>query len=81
MKMENELQRALKAASKPNALQVDVTRYQAYLDAPELSPEEREEIIKALWTIISGFVALGFDVHPVQQACGEVEEPAKNCSD
>lgn len=54
-------------------LEVDVQRYQEYLDDPALSETERAQIIKALWTIISGFVELGFDVHPVQQACGKVE--------
>lgn len=54
-------------------LEVDVQRYQEYLDDPTLSDGERAQIIEALWAIISGFVELGFDVHPVQQACGKVE--------
>ena len=55
-------------------LEVDVERYQEYLDDPALSADDRTQIIKALWTIISGFVELGFDVHPIQQACGKVEK-------
>lgn len=55
-------------------LEVDVDRYQEYLDDPALSEAERAQIIKALWVIISGFVELGFDVHPAQQACGKVEK-------
>lgn len=54
--------------------EVDVERYQAYLDDPALSADERTEIIKALWTIVSAFVELGFEVHPTQQACGKVEK-------
>ena len=54
--------------------EVDVDRYQSYLDDPALSESERTQIIKALWTIISGFVELGFDVHPIQQACGKEEK-------
>ena len=53
-------------------LEIDVERYQAYLDDPSLSSEQRDEILIALWSIISAFVELGFGVHPVQQACGKI---------
>ncbi len=52
-------------------LEIDLEHYQGYLDDPALTPEQKEEIMGALWTIISAFVELGFDVHPVQQACGK----------
>lgn len=52
-------------------LEIDFDHYQSYLDDPSLSPDQREEIIGALWMIISAFVELGFGVHPSQQACGK----------
>lgn len=52
-------------------LEVDPEYYQGYLDDPALTPEQKAEIVGALWTIISAFVELGFGVHPVQQACGK----------
>jgi len=52
-------------------LEIDLDRYQSYLDDPSLSADQKEEIIGALWMIISAFVELGFGVHPAQQACGK----------
>jgi len=52
-------------------LGIDLDHYQSYLDDPSLSADQKEEIIGALWTIITAFVELGFGVHPVQQACGK----------
>jgi len=73
----NRLTDAVENAVQPKVnrrLDVDLERYQVYLDDPALSTEERTEVIEALWTIISGFVELGFNIHPVQQACGKVEK-------
>lgn len=55
-------------------VEIDVERYQAYLDDPALSPAQKEQIIEALWSIMVHFVELGFGVHPVQQACGQLCE-------
>lgn len=57
--------------SHHSRLEVDLDYYQSYLDDPSLSPDQKKEIIGALWTIITAFVELGFGVHPVQQACGK----------
>jgi len=54
-----------------NLVEIDVERYQAYLDDPALTPDQKAKFIGALWTIISAFVELGFGVHPVQLACGK----------
>ncbi|MFA5581623.1 MAG: hypothetical protein WDA25_06685 [Paracoccaceae bacterium] len=64
-------------AAKP-MLTVDVERYQAYLDDPGLSNEQKQEFLHALWSIIVTFVDLGFGVHPVQEVCGK---DAQNGSD
>jgi hypothetical protein len=52
-------------------LEVDLDHYQSYLDDPALTTGQKEEIVGALWAIISAFVELGFGVYPVQQACGK----------
>ncbi len=60
--------------SASRSIEIDVERYQAYLDNPALSAAQKEEIISALWKIMSAFVELGFGIHPIQQACGQLSE-------
>lgn len=60
-------------AARPR-LTVDAARYQAYLDGSDMTPEQKQEFIRALWSVILAFVDLGFGVHPVQQACGQIPE-------
>ncbi|WP_127145217.1 hypothetical protein [Pelagibacterium montanilacus] len=55
------------AAKPPPSIEIDTAKYQKYLDDPTLSDEQREEIIQALWSIITVSVDLGFGVHPAQQ--------------
>ena len=43
--------------------------------------EEREEILKALWQIVSTFVLYGFEVHPVQQSCGQLAQSGAEPTD
>lgn len=69
---------ALNAAAKPS-LGIDTAKYQAYLDDPALTDDQKEEIVQALWGIIVAFVDLGFGVHPLQEvlgqeACGKAEQ-------
>ncbi|MEQ6249903.1 hypothetical protein ABMC89_13495 [Sulfitobacter sp. HNIBRBA3233] len=68
--LNEAIETAINRRSTPS-LEIDLERYQAYLDEPALSPEQKKEIIEALWTIITAFVQLGFGVHPAQQACGK----------
>jgi hypothetical protein len=49
----------------------DVSRYEHFLEDQGLSAEQKRAMLEALWSIIVGFVDLGFGVHPVQQACGQ----------
>lgn len=58
------------ASSKPS-ITVDVERYQAYLDGSDMTQAEKEDFLQALWTIIVGFVEMGFGVHPLQEVCGK----------
>lgn len=62
-----------KGSGKP-ALQVDIEHYKKMLDVPGLSEAQKEQAIEALWTIVTHFVALGFGVDPVSQACGQPED-------
>lgn len=62
---------AIGQAGHPS-VEIDVAKYQAYLDDPSLSDAEKEEIIKALWSIMMTFVDLGFGLHPAQEVCGKL---------
>ena len=70
-----------KENKKPKSLKVefDYARYAHHLDGEDMSEDEKRECLGALWDILSEFVQLGFDVHPVQQAgaactCGKVTQ-------
>jgi hypothetical protein len=54
-------------ATRP-VLTLDVSLYETYLAEGGLDEEQKREFLEALWTIIVGFVDLGFGIHPVQQA-------------
>lgn len=58
------------ASARPN-FNVDVARYQEYLDGADLTPEQKEEFLTAVWSIVVTFVGLGYGVHPLQEACGK----------
>ncbi len=61
--------------SRPT-LTLDVDRYQSYLDDPALTPERRHEMLQTIWSILTAFIDLGFDVAP-EETCGEpAESPA-----
>ncbi|MEX5600426.1 hypothetical protein [Pseudophaeobacter sp. C1-32P7] len=68
--LSDALENAVTGRSAPS-LEIDVERYQAYLDDPSLSREQKVEILTAFWSVITTFVEMGFGVHPVQQACGK----------
>ena len=55
----------------------DAARYEHFLEEMGLSEDQKGAMLEALWSIIVGFVDLGFGVHPAQQACGQNggEEP------
>ncbi len=63
------------ALSSHKALTLDSSLYEKYLEESDLSEEQKQEFLETLWSIIVGFVDLGFEVHPVQQAtsksCGQ----------
>lgn len=76
-KMDETLQFSLR--NEPSkSVEIDVEKYQAYLDDPDLSDEERKQLVHLIWQIMMAFVDLGFGVHPVQQACGKTTENTDN---
>ena len=54
--------------SDPRIVTVDVERYKHFLDESDLTDDEKQQVMQALWEIIVNFVDLGFGVHPVQAA-------------
>ncbi|MGJ8572278.1 MAG: hypothetical protein ACSHXI_16430 [Hoeflea sp.] len=62
------------AIPKP-ALTIDYALYERYLEESDLSEDQKREFLETLWSVIVGFVDLGFGVHPLQQSgassCGE----------
>jgi hypothetical protein len=64
---------------KKPALTIDYTAYEHFLENSDASDEEKRELLETLWNVICEFVAIGFNVHPVQQAMqdknsGQVEK-------
>lgn len=55
-------------SAKGRVLTLDVALYEQYLAESGLTEEQKREFLETLWTIIVGFVDLGFGIHPVQQA-------------
>jgi len=58
-------------ASARRGLTIDIKKYEALLDDPSLSEAQKEEFLRALWSIVVTFVELGFGVHPLQEVCGQ----------
>ena len=54
--------------TKKPSVGIDYVRYESMLDDPTMSKADKRILIDALWSVISGFVELGFNVHPFQQA-------------
>ena len=72
---KGELSFAFSEHSRP-VLTVDVERYQSYLDGTDMTDEQKQAFIEALWSIVVSFVDLGFGVHPLQEVCGQNGENA-----
>jgi uncharacterized protein YeaC (DUF1315 family) len=62
------------AVSAQRIITVDVAKYEQYLDGSDLSDEQKEEFLQAIWMLVSTFAELGFGVHPLQEACGKNNE-------
>jgi hypothetical protein len=59
------------------ALTLDVALYQRYLENTHLDDLQKQELLQALWSVISEFIFLGFGVNSmqlIQDPCGQGEE-------
>jgi hypothetical protein len=59
----------------PPSLTIDWDAYLPFFEDEDISEEDKNALIEALWSIVVSFVDLGFGVHPVQQACGKNNDP------
>jgi len=66
----------LEAQDTRPALTLDVALYEGYLEDSDLTEDQRRDFLEALWSILVGFVDLGFGVHPLQQAGLSCEQNA-----
>jgi len=44
----------------------DLSLYDKHLEKFGMTPKEQQEFLVALWTLISGFIDLGYGLHPTQ---------------
>lgn len=61
----------MKTPTNKPSLQVDWEAYAPMLEASDMSDAEKREFIQTIWELVVSFVDLGFEIHPVQQACGK----------
>lgn len=66
----NGLAKSFDASARP-VLTVDVRKYQDLIDDLALSEAQKNEFLRALWSVVVTFVELGFNVHPLQEVCGQ----------
>ncbi len=45
---------------------VDVDEFEPLLKNPDLTEEQKRELLQALWNIVVAFIDFGFGVHPIQ---------------
>lgn len=62
------------ASSAQRTLTIDVARYQDYLDGSDLTPEQKEDFLRAVFSIVVRFVDLGFEVRPLEDFSGKDAE-------
>lgn len=62
------------AKKAPPTLTIDWELYGKYLEESDLSDAEKRAFLETIWSIVVSAVDLGFGVHPVQQAAGNICE-------
>jgi hypothetical protein len=62
------------AKKAPPTLTIDWELYGKYLDESDLSDAEKRAFLESLLAIVVSAVDLGFGIHPVQQAAGNICE-------
>ena len=59
------------ASSAQRIVEIDVAKYQAHLDASDLTPEQKENFLRGLLSIILAISDLGFEVRPLEEFSGK----------
>jgi len=49
---------------------LDVQKYRSYVDGFDLSKEEKDKLLEAIWSLLETFVDRSFDEDPVQYLLG-----------
>lgn len=62
----NEITTTTNRPTSAGALTIDWDHYKSLLEGEDISDEEAQAFLEALWSIIVGFVDLGFGIHPLQ---------------
>jgi len=57
------------------SVSIDWELYASMLHDSDMPLEEQKELVETLWSIAVAFVDMGFDLSPVQQICGESDDP------
>ncbi len=73
----NILPRLTDSGIGPPALSVDWEEFAHFLDDTGWTGPQKAEYVTLVWNIVCEFVALGWGVHPLQQAektCGELSD-------
>ena len=60
--------------NNPLALTFDPEDFKSFLEDCDLTDDEATEFLHVMWNIVVQFVDLGFQIHPLQQACGQDQE-------
>lgn len=73
----NDLQGAfaqalVNGASGRPSIGIDPAKYLAFLEDMDAPEEDKLELLSVVAAIVVSFVDMGFGVHPVQLACGEL---------
>lgn len=64
-----------KSIKQLHSLTLDLEKYEHYLANSDMTEAEKQEYLRTLWDIICEFVAMGFHVHPVQDAINDTRPP------
>lgn len=67
----NNFSNELGANSSPPSVTIDLVNYVHHLDGLPLSYEQKLTLLNALNEFAWNFIAMGFQVHPVQNGCGQ----------
>lgn len=60
--------------SQELAIQFDAQEFVHFLAESDLTEAEKLEYVQTIWAIVLQFVDMGFGLHPIQQASGQLAE-------